>query len=164
MNRGSKLYLKVEDTCVAMLEALSRGYHTGQESGVQSEGGSSRKKPAVTWEERLGLREGERRHKGESLRGVWGGGWWRGMGQGGQGGAAAGSCCDLQDLGAQHGFRGLTQSPLTHICSTHVLTDELGLSAKLLRVMRNSRPQPGSGRKKPGGEMPGSPPALTALE
>lgn len=81
MNRGSKLYLKVEDTCVAMLEALSRGYHTGQESGVQSEGGSSRKKPAVTWEERLGLREGERRHKGESLRGVWGGdggvGWGR---------------------------------------------------------------------------------------
>lgn len=87
MNRGSKLYLKVEDTCVAMLEALSRGYHTGQESGVQSEGGSSRKKPAVTWEERLGLREGERRHKGESLRGVWGGMMaWGGAGRPRQGG------------------------------------------------------------------------------
>ena len=75
------------------------------------------------------------------------------------------SHCDLRDLGAQHGFRGLTQSPLTHVCSTHVLTDELGLSAKLLRVMRDSRPQPGrGGKEKPGGEIPGSPPALTALE
>lgn len=76
MNRGTELYLEVEDTCVAMLEALSRGDHSGQESGVQSEGGSGRKKPAVTWEERLGLREGGKKARGgeaEREVGVWGG-------------------------------------------------------------------------------------------
>lgn len=48
MNRGNKLYLEVEDTCIAISETLSRGDHPPQESGVQSEGGSGRKKPAVT--------------------------------------------------------------------------------------------------------------------
>ena len=73
MNRGTKLYLEVEDTCIAMLEALSRGDHSGQESGVQSEGGSGRKKPAVTWEERLGLREqGKKAQGGEAERGMRG--------------------------------------------------------------------------------------------
>lgn len=81
MNKGTELYLEVEDTCVAMLEALSRGDHSGQESGVQSEGGSSRKKPAVTWEERLGLREwGKKAQGGEAERGMEGE-WWRGVGQ-----------------------------------------------------------------------------------
>lgn len=48
MNRGDKLYLEVKDTCIAISETLSRGDHLPQESGVQSEGGSGRKKPAVT--------------------------------------------------------------------------------------------------------------------
>ena len=62
-------------------ENLSRGDHSGQESGVQSEGGSSRKKPAVTWEERLGLREwGKKAQGGEAERGMEGE-WWRGVGQ-----------------------------------------------------------------------------------
>lgn len=52
MNRGPELYLEVEDTRVAPLEPLSRGHHPAQESGIQSEGGSGRKKPAVTWGER----------------------------------------------------------------------------------------------------------------
>lgn len=46
-----------------------------------------------------------------------------------------GSSSNLQDLGAQDRFSGLTQSPLTHVCPAHVLTDELGLSTKLLGVM-----------------------------
>lgn len=48
MNRGNELYLEVEDTCIAVSKTLSRGDHPPQESGVQSEGGSSRKKPTVT--------------------------------------------------------------------------------------------------------------------
>lgn len=49
MNRGTELYLEVEDTCVAILETLTRGDHPAQEPGVQGEGGSGREKPAVTW-------------------------------------------------------------------------------------------------------------------
>lgn len=48
------LYLEMEDTCIVILETLSRGDHPAQESGIQSEGGSGRKKPAVTWEEGRG--------------------------------------------------------------------------------------------------------------
>lgn len=73
MNRGTELYLEVEDACVAVLEALSRGDHLGQELWVQSDGGSGCKKPAVTWQERLGLGEGGKRETEapgeESLRG-----------------------------------------------------------------------------------------------
>lgn len=60
MNRGTELYLEVEDTCIVVSETLSRGHHSAQESGVQSEGGGSRKKPTVTLEERR-LRPRERR-------------------------------------------------------------------------------------------------------
>lgn len=49
--RGTELYLEMEDPRVAILETLPRGDHPVQESGVQREGGSSCKKPAVSWEE-----------------------------------------------------------------------------------------------------------------
>lgn len=50
MERGTELYLKMEDPRIAILEALSGGNHTVQESGVQCQGGGGRKKPAVSWE------------------------------------------------------------------------------------------------------------------
>ena len=101
MNRGTELYLEVEDTCIAMLEALSRGDHSGQESGVQSEGGSGRKKPAITWEERLGLREGGKKARGGEAEREMEGGWGCGVGRGA---AEAGR---LQDPTATCGIWGL---------------------------------------------------------
>lgn len=77
------------------------------------------------------------------------GGRWRGTGMG----------------EAQHRFGGLTQAPLTHICSAHVLTDKLGFSTELLGETGESKPQPAKRRKEQlGGQVPRSPPALTAPE
>lgn len=52
MSRGAELYLEVKDACIVVSETLSRGHHSAQESGMQSEGGGGRKKPTVTLEER----------------------------------------------------------------------------------------------------------------
>lgn len=68
MNRGTELYLEVEDTCVAISEILSRRDHPAQESRVQSEGGSGRKKPTVTWEERGRLSLGREETEGVGER------------------------------------------------------------------------------------------------
>lgn len=60
----TQLYLEVEDPCVAVPEALSHGHHSAQQPWVQSEGGSRREKPAVTWEgaERETEAQGEEDH------------------------------------------------------------------------------------------------------
>lgn len=56
MEQGTELYLKMEDSRIAILETLSRRNHAIQESGVQCQGGSSCKKPAVSWEGIGGIR------------------------------------------------------------------------------------------------------------
>lgn len=40
MERGTEFYLKVENPGIAILEALPRGDHPVQESGIQRERGS----------------------------------------------------------------------------------------------------------------------------
>lgn len=77
------------------------------------------------------------------------------------GGEPQGPSHHLPDRGARW-LRGRTEAPLTHVCSAHVLADELGLRAKLLGATGDSRPQPGKGGKgPPRGPQPG-PPALAA--
>lgn len=126
MSRATELYLEVKDSCVAIVEPLSRGDHSVQELGIQSEGGGGRKKPTVTWKERLRLGDDGRR-RAEA----------RGESEGDQRGRAVRVPAVICPIW------GLTQSPLTHVCPAHVLTDELGLSTELLGVTGDSRPQPG---------------------
>lgn len=59
----------------------------------------------------------------------------------------SGSPLQLAGPGDLGGFSSLTQFPLTNVCPAHVLTDELGLSTKLLEG-GDSRPQPGKGGKE----------------
>jgi hypothetical protein len=127
---GTKLYLEVEDTCIAILEALSRGDHPIQQTGVQSEGGRGCQEPAVSWRKDSG-------EPGEN----------RGDIERGRGRAGEGSSC--LEPSAQDGSWGLTQAPLAHISTCHVFTDELGLITKLLGGGRrsSSKPRKREGRK-----------------
>lgn len=61
----------------------------------------------------------------------WGGGA-SGCGGGQRRQRCQGPNCNLLGLGALEAFSGLTQTPLTHVCSAHILTDELGLGTELL--------------------------------
>lgn len=103
--------------------SLCPNYTGLQEFGARRREAAAARNPAVTWEERLGLREW-RRHKGRPER-AWGMMAW--VGQGGQGRWLQGPAVTCGSGGSKM-IRGLTQSPDTHLFDS-CPHRELGLSA-----------------------------------
>lgn len=88
MNRGSKLYLRSGDTCVAMLKPCPGGTTRDRsQKKYRVRRQRSRKEASSYLGGKAGIKGGGKKAQGESLRGVWGGMMaWGGAGRPRQGG------------------------------------------------------------------------------